>query len=254
VSSNGWLAPGSTGVALNPAPCTLPNPELPALLAPYWDEFDPRRGGGILWYHDSVNQRLVVEWDSVYERNAGYFATFQIVLYDTSQVGWNGNNEFVYQYKNPNAGNRVTVGLQDPYSFVGITVVHQGVYEKSAASIVPGRAIKFTTDGPYTAVREQDERPMLRNAAMGLRAGPVPAKDLVLLAVTTGSAGWARLGVYDLSGREVRLLLDGNLGSGRHELRWDGRDAAGRRVPDGVYFLQARTRDTILTRKLVLRR
>ncbi|UCG43869.1 MAG: hypothetical protein JSU73_04420 [candidate division WOR-3 bacterium] len=254
VSSNGWLAPGSTDVALNPVPCPLPNPELPAFLAPYWHEFDPRRGGGILWYHDTVEGRVTIEWDSVYERNAGYFATFQFVLYDTGQAGWGGNSEFVYQYKEPNAGNRVTVGLQDPYSFVGITVVHQGVYEKSAASIVPGRAIKFTTDGPYTAVREQDDRPTAPGPAMELTAAPVPATELVSVTMAAGAAGWARLGVYDLAGREVCLLLDGSLVSGHLDLVWDGRDAAGRRVPAGVYFLQARTRESFLTRKLILRR
>lgn len=48
----------------------------------------------------------------------------------------------------------------------------------------------------------------------------------------------ARLQIIDVLGRHVRTLVDGPVLPGRHEVRWDGRDAAGRRVGSGIYFLR----------------
>ena len=61
----------------------------------------------------------------------------------------------------------------------------------------------------------------------------------------------ANLGVYDLRGRLVR---DWWLGNGRFMMEWDGRDAEGRLVPDGVYILRLSAyRDPrVLTRKVIL--
>ncbi len=45
------------------------------------------------------------------------------------------------------------------------------------------------------------------------------------------------LSIYDVTGRLVRVLVDGRLqDAGRHSVVWDGRDARGRRVASGVYF------------------
>jgi hypothetical protein len=47
-----------------------------------------------------------------------------------------------------------------------------------------------------------------------------------------------RLQVIDVAGRQVRTLIQGPMPPGRHEVRWDGRDAAGHPVASGVYFLR----------------
>jgi hypothetical protein len=45
-----------------------------------------------------------------------------------------------------------------------------------------------------------------------------------------------RLRVYDVAGRAVRTIVERSVPAGRRSIRWDGRDAAGRVVPSGVYF------------------
>jgi hypothetical protein len=49
-------------------------------------------------------------------------------------------------------------------------------------------------------------------------------------------AGRVRLALYDVRGREVARLVDGEVAAGAHARAWDGRDAQGRVVPGGVYF------------------
>jgi hypothetical protein len=57
------------------------------------------------------------------------------------------------------------------------------------------------------------------------------------------------LKVYDLLGREVATLVDGQLGAGWHEVTWDG---AG--VASGVYFYRLQAGHLVETRKLMLLR
>jgi len=42
--------------------------------------------------------------------------------------------------------------------------------------------------------------------------------------------------VYDVLGRRLRVLADGELPSGTTDLTWDGHDASGSLVGSGVYF------------------
>lgn len=49
-------------------------------------------------------------------------------------------------------------------------------------------------------------------------------------------AGRTRLAVYDVTGRLTRALAEGEFAAGPHEIRWDGRDEAGRPVARGTYF------------------
>ncbi len=62
----------------------------------------------------------------------------------------------------------------------------------------------------------------------------------------------ARLGVYDLTGRRVRVLVDDALGAGPHEVTWDGRDDGGRAQPAGLYFARLEWAGRTATRRLTL--
>jgi flagellar basal-body rod modification protein FlgD len=57
-------------------------------------------------------------------------------------------------------------------------------------------------------------------------------------AVELSLAGQVGAEVSDASGRRVWKLREDAFAPGRHVLRWDGRDASGRPVPSGVYFMR----------------
>ena len=46
------------------------------------------------------------------------------------------------------------------------------------------------------------------------------------------------LSVFDASGRRVREILSGEVGSGGHTVNWDGLDERGASVPAGAYFVR----------------
>lgn len=60
------------------------------------------------------------------------------------------------------------------------------------------------------------------------------------------------LRIYDLTGRRVATLVDEVLPAGEHQVRWNGRDSAGRAVASGTYFYRLRTARDHSTRSMVL--
>jgi hypothetical protein len=62
----------------------------------------------------------------------------------------------------------------------------------------------------------------------------------------------ARIQIFDLEGRLVRSVFDGPAKKGANQAFWDGRDASGTYVANGVYFYRFRALDQDQTRKLVI--
>jgi hypothetical protein len=65
-----------------------------------------------------------------------------------------------------------------------------------------------------------------------------PLSGEARFAVELSAAGQVGAEVSDASGRRVWKLQEDALVPGRHVFRWDGRDASGRPVPSGVYFMR----------------
>lgn len=70
---------------------------------------------------------------------------------------------------------------------------------------------------------------------------PNPMANSSSFAFDVASPGNASVKIFDVSGRLVRTLLDGELPSGRHSAVWDARGDDGRVVANGVYFYRIET-------------
>jgi hypothetical protein len=86
----------------------------------------------------------------------------------------------------------------------------------------------------YTGSPVDVPQPAATRAA--LTASPTPFQTSTELAFTLAAPAAVRLAIYDVSGREIRELLNGPAPSGRTQATWDGTDARGQRVPAGVYL------------------
>jgi hypothetical protein len=60
------------------------------------------------------------------------------------------------------------------------------------------------------------------------------------------------LGAYDVAGRLVRLLVDGQRQAGEHRVTWDGWGSDGTPLASGVYFYRLRTDQGEETRRLLI--
>lgn len=75
-----------------------------------------------------------------------------------------------------------------------------------------------------------------RSIGLAARATPNPFVRSTVLRFVTPTAGRVRLTLFDCAGRRVRDLVQGAVGAGEHEARWDGTSASGERLASGVYF------------------
>ena len=58
--------------------------------------------------------------------------------------------------------------------------------------------------------------------------------------------------IYNVLGQKVATLVDENLPAGYHTARWDGKDAAGKKAPAGIYLCRMQTGDFVKTQKMTL--
>ena len=61
-----------------------------------------------------------------------------------------------------------------------------------------------------------------------------------------------RLSIYNLSGREIRVLVDDPKSAGFHDVIWDGKNEAGLDVPAGLYVYRIKTKRMTDSKKLLL--
>ncbi|RMF73129.1 MAG: hypothetical protein D6740_04335 [Alphaproteobacteria bacterium] len=87
---------------------------------------------------------------------------------------------------------------------------------------------------------------------IGWQCYPNPFREVLWVQLDLPQAMPLRLAVAAADGREVAVVHDGWLHAGRHQWSWTGRDAAGRRLPEGVYILTARGPRVSLSQKVVL--
>jgi len=83
-------------------------------------------------------------------------------------------------------------------------------------------------------------------------AYPNPFNPVTTIRYDLPEQSFVTIVVYDMLGREVKELVNGELASGYHKIVWDGTDSFSKPVGAGVYLYQIRTADFIQTNKLLL--
>jgi hypothetical protein len=102
-----------------------------------------------------------------------------------------------------------------------------------------------------TAVDDPEARPLVS----GLRPpAPNPTRATTAVTYALAQAGRIQLGVYDVSGRLVRRLVDGERRAGTETVVWNGTAESGARQEAGVYFVRLAGPGFRETRRVILLR
>lgn len=81
---------------------------------------------------------------------------------------------------------------------------------------------------------------------------PNPFNPATTIRFSVPHGGQVQLAVYDVSGRLVRMLVNGTTNAGIHEVIWDGLDNSGREVASGVYMYRIHTGEDVAVRRMLL--
>jgi flagellar hook assembly protein FlgD len=118
-----------------------------------------------------------------------------------------------------------------------------------AADYVEGRT-KFLAAAEARGLR--NEPVTLATSVGGRREGlvtristptPNPFRGSTSVNFSLAARGSVDLGIYSVAGVRIRTLVSAELAAGEHTARWDGRDASGRPVGQGVFYARLRTAD-----------
>jgi hypothetical protein len=78
-----------------------------------------------------------------------------------------------------------------------------------------------------------------------------PARGEAYIGLTLPRAQRCTLALFDVAGRQRRVLLDGATAAGARSLSWDGRDDAGASMASGWYVLRLVAEDGVVSRPLI---
>jgi hypothetical protein len=110
---------------------------------------------------------------------------------------------------------------------------------------VPEDAPTPVADGPGSG-------PPPAQAGRLLPPAPNPFNPQTTLRFSLAQADNVELAIYDLAGRQVRVLVSEHLAAGDHRTTWDGRDDVGRLLASGTYLVRLRGSDYVETRRVAL--
>ncbi|MEZ5063799.1 MAG: FlgD immunoglobulin-like domain containing protein [bacterium] len=108
-----------------------------------------------------------------------------------------------------------------------------------------------TTVGPITDVAVVDPASLDARLLPGF---PNPFRDHTTIRYELPRAARVELAVYDVAGRRVRVLDEGERAAGPHRTEWDGLDQSGRPVAGGVYFSRLKSGGSTSTSRVILTR
>ncbi len=111
-------------------------------------------------------------------------------------------------------------------------------------------AIGFVPDSISTGVNDIQTNNIASYKIIGNY--PNPFNPSTIIKFNLPSRLNVELKVYDILGREVRNLFDGQLNAGSNEVKWNGQDDYGRNVASGVYLYTLKVNGEILTGKMAL--
>jgi len=150
----------------------------------------------------------------IYTYDANGFLIQKLQQYNSSSQGWHDTKR--YLYTNDSYGNCILEEYQMNST--------EGWQDWD----------KWTNVYSYTATQD-DEIPA---AKLSLRCAPNPFFRTTEVSFQSKHPGPVQLAVYNLKGRKVRILADGEFTGGSHKLTWDGKDSRGADLPAGIYLVR----------------
>lgn len=117
-----------------------------------------------------------------------------------------------------------------------------------AAQVLCSSSIYFRSFAPMSTSDIPDDGARLWLET--IEPNPTPGATSVRLVLPR--PGRLTLAVHDATGRLVRTLAAGSWAAGSYAVAWDGRDAAGHAVPEGVYFLRGGAGNAPLGGKIII--
>ena len=184
----------------------------------------------------------VVYWDAPDETQTGAQWITEFRIYASKGAGCDGYQRAEYEVEHPGFTTppEFPDGTPPGFKYFKIVFVASDVGGSDGFSVQFGvSAVNDLGEGPCVGEPAPASKPALADGPPGLAPNaPNPFNATTLIPYRLDTDGPVRLEIYNLLGQSIRTLVDEAQTAGSYRVRWDARDAAGRRVSTGVYFLR----------------
>lgn len=121
--------------------------------------------------------------------------------------------------------------------------------QSDATKEIHQTAVKNLVQFPATGIDDDPTLPLAFNLTQNY---PNPFNSKTMIDYSIATPGDVRLAVYDLAGRLVNTLYDGNQNAGHYQIVWNGQDLKGRQVASGIYFYRLEAESKSVTKRMVM--
>lgn len=111
------------------------------------------------------------------------------------------------------------------------------------------RQATFTVNSSVTALEEVSELPTEFDVSQNY---PNPFNPSTTIKFSLPAAEKVSVKVFDLLGREIITLLNGQLEAGNHSVDWNGENQYGTTCSTGIYFYRVKSGNDVVTKKMIL--
>lgn len=81
---------------------------------------------------------------------------------------------------------------------------------------------------------------------------PNPFNSSTRISFEIAREQYAEIVLYDIMGREIKVLADEIFQPGSYEVTWDGKDESGNSVASGLYFYCLKAGDSDISKRMML--
>ncbi len=107
-------------------------------------------------------------------------------------------------------------------------------------------------DSPITGVKANSPAATTPKTIELAQNYPNPFNPTTTISFALNKPAKVKLTVYNLLGRHVKTILNGNMAAGHHQVMWEGTNESLNQVPSGVYFYRLEADKHSMTRKMIL--
>jgi flagellar hook assembly protein FlgD len=204
----------------------------------------------------NTRKQHLVKWNASSAGNTASATTgATLSSHQTHTVTWDGKNaagtnmpDGIYQiWVEYTSTNSASNGNQGPF----LTVE----FDKgpAIAHIAPANATYYqniVADWVPTGVGLND----LSRAGASAKLYPNPFSNQTTLQLVCDKPSQAYISVFDASGKKVAVLLNDSFGSGTHTYKWDGTSDNGKKLNNGIYFVEIQVNGFTEIQKMVINR
>src|SRR5690606_11315872 len=104
-------------------------------------------------------------------------------------------------------------------------------------NIIGRRVTKIYRPDSTTNVNDDEIFPMDFNLFQNY---PNPFNPITNIRFQINKSETVFIKVYNILGKEIKLVLDKNLLPGEYTIQWDGKDNEGNLLPSGIYFIKVK--------------